>query len=35
MRGKRHIRPEDVHRRQRWTALHPPHAVGRPAPVFA
>ena len=33
MRGKRHIRPEDGHRRQRWTALPPSHAVGRPFPV--
>ena len=33
MRGKRHIRPEDVHRRRRWAALPPSHAVGRPFPV--
>jgi hypothetical protein len=35
MRGKRKIRLEDVHRRKRWTALPPSHAVGRLYPVFA
>jgi hypothetical protein len=36
MRRSRHtIRPEDVHRRRRWTASPPSHAVGRPYPVIA
>ena len=35
MRGKRRISPEDVHRRRRWTARPPSHAVGHPYPLFA
>ena len=29
------VRPEDVHRRRRWTALPPSHVAGRPFPVVA
>jgi hypothetical protein len=35
MRTRTPIRADDVHRRRRWTALPPSHAVGRPFPVFA
>jgi hypothetical protein len=35
MKPKRHVSPEEFHRRRRWTALPPSHAVGRPYPAFA
>jgi hypothetical protein len=35
MKPMRHVSPEEVHRRKRWTALPPSHAVGRPYPAFA